>query len=125
MNDNSLYAFIALIIPVAIGRFLLHQSLEKLAPEKKEALLNSVSGMQKVRFLAIFSLVGIIYFLPETTIFILPIYIIGLTWIYWKKVSKENPPKHYTQAFFTSMVLGIIGIGAFLYLQQGSLFNGL
>ena len=121
MNDNSLYAFVALIIPVAIGRFLLHKSLEKLDSDKKDALLNSVSGMKKLRFAAIFTFVGIIYFLPEATLFLLTVYILGLTWIYWAKILKINPPKHYTQAFFISMVLGIIGIAAFLYIQQGSL----
>jgi len=121
MEDKSLYAFIALIIPVIFGRYLLHQSLEKLDPDKKEALLNSVAGMQKLRFAAIFTLVGIIYFLPEVTLIILPFYIVSLTWIYWAKISKTNPPKHYTQAFFASMILGMIGIAAFIYIQQGTL----
>ena len=121
MENNSFLAFFALIIPVIIGRLLIHQSLEKLDPEKKEAILNSVSGMQKLRYIAIFSFVGIIYFLPEASVVLFPIFIIGLSWIYWSKVSKVNPPAHYTQAFFTSMVLGIIGIAAFVYIQQGSL----
>ncbi len=122
MEENALYAFIALLVPVLIGRFLIHKSLTKMPAEKKQAISESVTGMQRLRFLAIFVIVGSIYFLPEATYIIFPIFIIIMSWMYWAKVSKVNPPKHYTLAFFSSMILGIIGVGAFLYLQQGKLF---
>lgn len=99
---NSSYAFVALIIPVLIGRFLLHKSLTEMPAEKKQAIDESIKGMQRLRYH--------------------PIFIIVMSWVYWAKASKVNPPKHYTFAFFSSMVLGIIGIGAFLFLQQGKLF---
>ncbi len=122
MEENSLFAFIALIIPVLLGRYLVHQSLTKMPSEKKQAIDESVQGMQKLRFFAIFVIVGTIYFLPEATYIIFPLFIVAMGWFYWAKVSKTNPPSHYTFAFFSSIVLGIIGIGAFLYLQQGKLF---
>ena len=122
MQENSLYAFAALIIPVLIGRFLLHKSLTEMPTEKKQAIDESIKVMQRLRYLAIFVIVGSIYFLPEATYIIFPIFIIVMSWVYWAKVSKVNPPKHYTFAFFSSMILGIIGIGAFLFLQQGKLF---
>lgn len=122
MDEKSLFAFAALLIPVLIGRFLIHQSLVKMGAEKKQELVDSIAGMQKLRFIAIFLIVGAIYFLPEATYIIFPLLIIGLSWVYWAKISKINPPKHYALAFLSSMVLGIIGIAAFLYLQQGKLF---
>lgn len=122
MDEKSLFAFAALLIPVLIGRFLIHQSLVKMGAEKKQELVDSIAGMQKLRFIAIFLIVGAIYFLPEATYIIFPLLIIGLSWVYWTKISKINPPKHYALAFLSSMVLGIIGIAAFLYLQQGKLF---
>jgi len=67
MEENALYAFIALLIPVLIGRFLIHQSLTKMPAEKKQAITESVTGMQRLRFLAIFVIVGSIYFMPEAT----------------------------------------------------------
>ncbi len=121
MNSQSLYPFIALLIPVIIGRFLLHQATEKLDPKMKGAISNSVSGMQKLRLIAIFIIVGTIYFLPEAAIVVFPLFVLAMSWIYWQKIAKLNPPKEYTLAFIASMVLGIIGIAAFLYLTQGKL----
>ena len=121
MNSQSLYPFIALLIPVIIGRFLLHQATEKLDPKMKEAISNSVAGMQKLRLIAIFIIVGTIYFLPEAAIVVFPLFVLAMSWIYWQKIAKLNPPKEYTLAFIASMVLGIIGIAAFLYLTQGKL----
>ena len=119
MQENSIYAFIALLIPVMVGRFLVHQSLEKMDAEKKAELLASVDGMQKLRFISIFVIIGAIYFLPKAIYIILPLFIVGITLFYWTKISKIKPPQHYTMAFFSSLVLGLIGIAAFLYFQQG------
>lgn len=116
---NSIYPFMALLIPIALGRFLIYQATEKLKPETKKAISNAVAGMQKLRLIAIFVIVGTIYFLPEAAIVVFPLFIVAMSWIYWKKITPLNPPKHYTLAFVASMVLGIIGIAAFLYLTQG------
>ena len=120
-NLSNLYPFFALLVPVIIGRYLLHQATEKLEPETKKAISQSVIGMQKLRLIAIFVIVGTLYFLPEASIVVFPLIILVMSWLYWQKISKLNPPKYYTQAFIASMALGIIGVAAFLYLSQGKI----
>ncbi len=104
MEENSLFAFIALIIPVLLGRYLVHQSLTKMPSEKKQAIDESVQGMQKLRFFAIFVIVGTIYFLPKPLILFSP-YLL-LLWVgfiglkYPKQIHPRIIPLHFLVVLF-------------------------
>ncbi|RUM37468.1 MAG: hypothetical protein DSY50_00205 [Desulfobulbus sp.] len=113
MEDPFLYGLLAMIIPVALARKLLQWSLNRLSPEKKEAVLASVKGMQKIRLILLAALIGLLFLLPRATAILAPGYLLGMSLLYWNRIAATNPPREYKTAYVTSVLLGLVGIGAF------------